>query len=200
MSRGGRGRGRFSRGSAAQSLLRDNLEDLGMDVALQSQDDRQPPALFPPTAQAPPSLPPSTAAQGAMTQLLIRQRLADSFLCRGSANSSLRLELFAEKLWGAPPLLAPPPLELLSANAQARNNARKAHDAILARLEQAEGSAQQGDGDKDDADREDGEEDVDAEAEEVAGEGELEDDYGVDHYASDNERDDDHDGDFEATF
>jgi len=47
--RGGRSRGRFSgRGSAAQDLIRDNLEDLGIEGTYQSQHDfRIPPPLYP---------------------------------------------------------------------------------------------------------------------------------------------------------
>lgn len=59
MSRGGRGfrggRGRFGRGSVTHDLIRDNMEDLGVD-AFQA-DDRLPPPLFPAVEQAfPPDL------------------------------------------------------------------------------------------------------------------------------------------------
>ncbi len=46
---GGRGRGRFGRGngSATHDLIRDNLEDLGID-SYQHEDYRVPPPLYPP--------------------------------------------------------------------------------------------------------------------------------------------------------
>lgn len=48
MSRGGRGGGRFGRGggSVAQDLIRDNLEDLGLD-SYQNHEDSGPPPLYP---------------------------------------------------------------------------------------------------------------------------------------------------------
>lgn len=55
--RGGRG-GRFGRGggSATHDLIRDNLEDLGID-GFQHTDDRVPPPLFPPVDLPLPQIP-----------------------------------------------------------------------------------------------------------------------------------------------
>jgi len=53
--RGGRG-GRFGRGSVTQDLVRDNLEDLGID-SWQVPGDRKPPPLYPSISiQEPPKL------------------------------------------------------------------------------------------------------------------------------------------------
>ena len=57
--RGGRGRGRGGRGgrgSVTQDLLRDNLEDLGMDYQ-GSLLDNKPPPLYPPISLQPPKQP-----------------------------------------------------------------------------------------------------------------------------------------------
>lgn len=52
--RGGRGRGRWSsRGNVTSDLLRDNLDDLGLDQN-QLIDDKNPPVLYPHTTDVPP--------------------------------------------------------------------------------------------------------------------------------------------------
>lgn len=45
--RGGRWGGRGGQGSVTHDLIRDNLEDLGIDSFQQIQDDRTPPPLYP---------------------------------------------------------------------------------------------------------------------------------------------------------
>lgn len=52
--RGGRGRGRWSaRGNVTSDLIRDNLDDLGLDQN-QLIDDKSPPVLYPHTTKVPP--------------------------------------------------------------------------------------------------------------------------------------------------
>jgi hypothetical protein len=55
---GGRGGGRFGRGgqSVASELIRDNLEDLGLD-GYSMFDDRSPPPLYPPFEAPNPMIP-----------------------------------------------------------------------------------------------------------------------------------------------
>ena len=51
--RGGRG-GRFGRGSTTQDLVRDNMEDLGLDQR-QMFSSSKPPPLYPPMAMGAPA-------------------------------------------------------------------------------------------------------------------------------------------------
>ncbi len=72
--RGGRGRGRWwSRGGANSDLIRDNLEDLGLE---QWNDDRNPPVLYPPLVNA--GVPPILAEED---QVLVRKAIEIKAKC-----------------------------------------------------------------------------------------------------------------------
>lgn len=55
--RGGRWSGRGGQGSVTHDLIRDNLEDLGIDSYQQLPDDRTPPPLYPSVELPYPTLP-----------------------------------------------------------------------------------------------------------------------------------------------
>jgi DNA-directed RNA polymerase III subunit RPC7 len=212
---GGRG-GRGGRGSMTQDLIRDNMEDLGLD-SYQVIDDRIPPPLYPEIQIPGPN--PLTEEDSFKVQKMrkIAHRLQTSpyYLTRKveendikrhadrhrKANSDLSLfqcintSSIDASRYVPSELLDGRPLggrqaggmngEDMDSVSKRESQKRRREKDALQKLENAEGSGKPGE--KKEGEKKEGDEGEDdgLDLEENPDEFEMDDDYGVDHYASD---------------
>mmetsp|Transcript_17374 Transcript_17374/g.17461 ORF Transcript_17374/g.17461 Transcript_17374/m.17461 type:complete len:217 (+) Transcript_17374:210-860(+) len=209
--RGGRGGGRFGKVSLTQDLVRDNMEDLGIDQRQLMADLNRPPDLFPPMSmQAPSRL--SDEEQFCvqkMRDITTRFQLSPYYLARKTEENDIerysdRIRKKAKTTAGLLECINTSsddaaryiPFELLDGSEMGGRLAGtmnssvpvKSKDLNLSKLEEQEraGGQDATGGNKGQNEGSDLEDEEEAEAD-----WELDADYGVDHYASDN----DHSGD-----
>lgn len=199
--RGGRGggRGRFSgRGSVTQDLIRDNLEDLGLD-AFHHVDDRNPQPLFP-MVPIPVPVDISSSDRYLITKMretmfrlqkspfVLKRKVEEDDIHRYSdkyRKDTVKISARQKINEIVSNIQTYIPQELLDSNLKTSSNKKKKDDGFQD-LEKAENAGKSGDRDKD---KPKGEDESDEENNEELDEDidDDDDDYLVDHYASDND-------------